>query len=97
MISAFLLAVAGLSVPAATPAAIPVAAYGANTVKHLKGHPPLPARAEGSKSVNLPAACHPDPTKSRVCRHHLVQAEQQRRETRALADASDMTGGEAAQ
>lgn len=84
MISAIILAVAGLS----TPAAAPAASFGADTVRSLKGHPALPARSAESKTANLPAACHPDPTKRRICRHHIVQAEQDRREARALAAAN---------
>ncbi|KHK93337.1 hypothetical protein [Novosphingobium malaysiense] len=87
MISAILLAVAGLSAPA--PASAPTAAYGADTLRSLKGHPALPERGTERKTANLPAACHPDPTKSRICRHLLVQAKEEQRAMRTFADAND--------
>jgi hypothetical protein len=82
MISAALLALASLT--AAVPAP---AAYAGETISAMKGHPALPARAATAKS-GAPVACHPEPTKGRACRHHIVQAEQAKRQAAVLrADA----------
>lgn len=83
MISALLLAVATLS----TPAAGQSPAYGSDTARALKGHGALPAGATELKSAKGPAACHPDPAKGRICRHHIAQAEQDGTNAPALAEA----------
>jgi hypothetical protein len=83
MISALVLAVASLSTP--SPAALPV--------RNLKGHPPLPARTSERKASNLPAACHPDPTKRRSCNHRMAKAAAAGKAP-AFADAGYVTSGE---
>ncbi|MCJ2187170.1 hypothetical protein [Novosphingobium beihaiensis] len=90
MISAFFLAIAGLS--AAPANAYP--AYAADTVRRLKGHASLPATARGPKPAATQIKCHPEPTKGRACRHHAMQAKQERRNATPLAEASNMTPGE---
>jgi hypothetical protein len=92
MISALLLAIAGLS----TPAAPQTAAYGSDTIAHLKGHPSVPAREDSPKQASVPAACHPDNSKGRVCRIANARAEDARRETNALAEAETVNAGEMA-
>ncbi|WP_374414184.1 hypothetical protein [Novosphingobium colocasiae] len=80
------LALAGLIAAASAPAAA------SDTIRHMKGHGALPAPssvvAKGPK-----AACHPDPVKSRACRHHQAKAEEARAQRAeaavpALADAA---------
>ncbi|MCJ2176970.1 hypothetical protein [Novosphingobium album (ex Hu et al. 2023)] len=93
MISAFLLAIAGLS---ATPASA-YPAYGTDTVRSLKGHPSLPVAAKAEKSAATQAKCHPEPSKGRTCRHHVAQTKQERQNAPALAEASNVTSGESMQ
>lgn len=75
MISAALLALVSLSVPAA---AAPQAGYAGETVTAAKGHPTPAARGTVARS-SAPVACHPEPSKGRACRHNIVQAEQAER------------------
>ncbi|SFG39888.1 hypothetical protein SAMN05518801_12228 [Novosphingobium sp. CF614] len=83
MISAFLLALATLSGPAAAPDA----AYASDTIRHLKGHPSLPAAPANQARKTANAACHPDPGKGRVCRHRQAQADETSRELLARTEA----------
>jgi hypothetical protein len=83
MIVASLLALATLAAPASAPLAN--AGYGQDTMRHLKGHPSLPAPAAKPES-SAPAVCHPDPGKGRACRHHVSKREQARSEARARAE-----------
>lgn len=85
IVSATLLALVSLSAPAA-PAAAPAVAYAGESVAASKGHPALP-RAAKSRSA-APAVCHPDPTKGRVCRHNIVQAQAAARPALAEADVA---------
>lgn len=97
MISAFLLAIAGLSAAPAPAPADAFPAYGADTVRSLKGHPPLPAPAKTAKAAAAQTNCHPEPTKGRICRHNIVQAKQERRNAPALAEAAGSKAGETMQ
>jgi hypothetical protein len=81
MISAVLLALASLSIPSAAPA---TAALAGDSVTAGKGHPAV-ARGKVARS-SAPVACHPDPSKGRVCRHNIAQAEQAEREALGRAD-----------
>lgn len=80
MISAALLALVSLSAPSAAPIS---SAYAGESVAAAKGHPAV-ARGKVARS-SAPVACHPEPSKGRVCRHNIAQAEQAERE--ALAGA----------
>ena len=85
MVSAFLLALATLSAPAlAAPAS---AGYSPDTIRHMKGHPSLPVAREAKDSA-APAVCHPDPTKGRICRHHVAKQEAARGEALARAEVA---------
>ena len=70
MISAFLLAFSGLVVPAPAPEAT----YASSTIAHMKGHSTLPTIKHKGRS-KVSAACHPDPAKSRGCRHRQIMTE----------------------
>lgn len=83
MIVASLLALAALAAPTSAPLANP--GYGQDTMRHLKGHPSLPAPAPTAES-SAPAVCHPDPGKGRACRHHVSKREQARSEARARSE-----------
>ena len=83
MISAFLLALAALS----SPADLSSAGYAPDTIRHLKGHASLPAPSE-RKDDAVPAVCHPDPTKGRICRHHIAKKQAAHREALASADTA---------
>ncbi|WP_404482330.1 hypothetical protein [Novosphingobium sp. BL-52-GroH] len=83
MISAALLALVSLSSPAAAPVS---AGYAGETVAAMKGHP-TPARGAPVARSSAPVACHPEPSKGRVCRHNIAQAEQTERAALAQADA----------
>lgn len=92
MISAFLLTLASFSAPASPSDS----AYASDTVRHLKGHASIPvsARKEGGSAV--PASCHPDPVKGRVCRHRRALAEEAGRDA-VLAQSQAATGVETVQ
>ncbi|MFC0205924.1 hypothetical protein [Novosphingobium soli] len=62
----------------------PAAAYAGDTVVAAKGHPTPAKPARLAKSA-APVACHPDPSKGRVCRHNIVQAEEQEGRRAVLA------------
>lgn len=68
----------------------PATAGASDTIRHMKGHGSLPAAAAPVKGPK--AACHPDPSKSRACRHHQAQATAAERAVEAsaptFADAS---------
>ncbi|EJL26500.1 hypothetical protein PMI02_02997 [Novosphingobium sp. AP12] len=85
MISAALLALVSLSAPAAVPAA---AGYAGDSVTAGKGHPAV-ARGKVARS-SAPVACHPEPSKGRVCRHNIAQAEQAEREGLARNDGAEV-------
>lgn len=91
MISAFLAAVATLSAPAAGE----FPAYGSDTVRASKGHAALPAGSGTLKSAKTPSACHPDPAKGRICRHHNAQAQQLRADALVLAEVPARKAAEA--
>lgn len=93
MISALLLAVAGLS----TPAAATFPAYGADTVRALKGHAALPKGATQARTASTANTCHPEPTKGRTCRHLARQAKQDRTAAPVFAEATAITAGESMQ
>lgn len=88
MISALLLA---LAMPSAL---VPEAgaAYASDTIRHLKGHPSVPAGSTTRVRTAATAACHPDPYKGRACRHHQAKAEA-RSDARVLAEAAEGAGG----
>lgn len=82
------LALAGLIAAASTSAT----AGASDTIRHMKGHGALPV-ASSMPAKGPKAACHPDPVKSRACRHHQAKAE----EARALrAEAAVPTVADAA-
>jgi hypothetical protein len=85
MISAVLLALASISAPAAAPA---TAAYAGDSVTAAKGHPAV-ARGKVARS-SAPVACHPEPSKGRVCRHHVAQAEQAERQALAPKERAEV-------
>ena len=88
MISVVLLALAS------TTASAPQlnAGYAPDTVRHLKGHPSLPAGSTTSARAAA-AVCHPDPYKGRACRHHHAKAQEASREPRDLAGTREVAGG----
>lgn len=71
MISAILLAVAGLSVSAPAQHA----GFAPDTVRAMKGHHAIPDTAK-AKHAAASAVCHPDPMKGRACRHHHAKLEE---------------------
>lgn len=77
MISAILLALAGLSVPASGGHA----AYAPGTAQQHKGHAPIPAPGKAKPFKGATIACNPDPLKGRACRHHQAKVEQARNST----------------
>jgi hypothetical protein len=83
MITATLLALATLTAPLTL--AAPSAGYSPDTMRHLKGHPSLPARAATKTRSTAPTVCNPDPSKGRVCRHHVGKQEEARNEGRTPA------------
>lgn len=73
------------------------AGYAPDTIRHLKGHPSLPAgSATGPRTAAAAATCHPDPNKGRACRHHHAKAEEANRDSQVLAEAGEDTGDVAA-
>jgi len=70
----------------ATLAASTPAAYASDTIRDMKGHPPIVARADPAPRA-APAVCHPDPMKGRACRHHVAKAEERRAQSYAVAEA----------
>lgn len=96
MISAVLLALAGLSAQPVPPSATPAAAYGSDTIAHLKGHHVAPARESKGKVRTSSAGCHPDPHKGRSCRIHAAKVEQRAREAFARAETETTRMREAA-
>lgn len=81
IISATAFALASLSSPAGAGHA-PTAAYAGDTIAHMKGHA-APARPVVAVKAGPAAACHPEPSKGRACRHHAAQAEETRRAERS--------------
>ncbi|HKT85908.1 MAG TPA: hypothetical protein VJQ77_07485 [Novosphingobium sp.] len=88
MISALLLVLAS---PAAAAPGLN-AGYASDTIRHLKGHSSLPSRAASGARTAATAACHPDPSKGRACRHHNAKAAETR-EARVLAHAGEAARG----
>jgi hypothetical protein len=64
-----------LATIAALSLALPGAAIANETIAHLKGN--LAVAAPKAKTTAAPgrAACHPDPSKGRDCRHRAAQAD----------------------
>lgn len=85
MIATALLALVSLSAPSAAPMSV---AYAGESVAAGKGHPTL-ARGTATRS-SAPVACHPEPSKGRVCRHHVAQAEQAEREAVARTEGVEV-------
>lgn len=89
MIAALLLTLASPSTP------VPEldAGYASDTIRHLKGHPSLPAGSTTrARTAVAAAACHPDPNKGRACRHHHARAEAARGEPRVLGEGAEGPG-----
>lgn len=84
IISATVFALVSLSSPtgATSPVHAPTAAYAGDTIAHMKGHA-APARPVVAVKAGPAAACHPEPSKGRACRHHAAQAEEARRAERS--------------
>ncbi|EIZ77849.1 hypothetical protein WSK_3519 [Novosphingobium sp. Rr 2-17] len=80
MPSLALLVVAAFTAP--TPAA---ANYAGDTIAHSKGHIVAARTTTGNARPGASAVCHPDPSKGRVCRHHVAKAEEARNERQAAA------------
>lgn len=88
MITALLLAAASPALPVTTPDA----AYGAKTIRQLKGHPPLPSRQDKTEKTDLTtrdAVCHPDPTKRVSCDHMALKAREEATAAEPALAASD--------
>jgi hypothetical protein len=83
IVAATLLALATLATPSTITA--PGAGYSPDTMRHLKGHPSLPARAAVKTQSSAAAVCHPDPGKGRVCRHHVGKQDEARKAERTRA------------
>lgn len=64
------------------------AAQASDSLRAMKGHLPLPQDIRNTAARAVPATCHPDPGKGRICRHVALKAAEARDEAKALADAS---------
>lgn len=74
---------------AALSLALPGAAIANETVAHLKGNLAI-AAPKAKTTSSAPAACHPEPSKGRDCRHRTAQAN-----AKAEALAQNQAGTEA--